>query len=211
MQELGIVRYDSMCRAIAACLKVDEVKELRDKARALEVYAAQALNTVAERKAREIRIRAERRAGQLLKGMKETGERDKGAGGNRRSRSDDATVKTTLKDIGISKDQSSNWQELAEIPEQEFEEALASPDVIPSTEGILMARRPVIEVPQVPQDAMWFWGAIKDFEREGAFDKDPNVLIGRMLDTMQADMERLLPMLFSWLSQIGVDDGKFSS
>lgn len=33
----GLVRYHTMCRAIAACHSVDEVKDLRDKAKALEV------------------------------------------------------------------------------------------------------------------------------------------------------------------------------
>ena len=50
------------------------MKEIRDKARALEVYAAQALNRDAERKAAEIRVRAERKTGELLKQTKESGE-----------------------------------------------------------------------------------------------------------------------------------------
>jgi hypothetical protein len=63
----GLIRYDAMCRAIAVAYAVDEVKDIRDKALALERYAAQARNTEAERQACEIRLRAERRAGQLLK------------------------------------------------------------------------------------------------------------------------------------------------
>jgi hypothetical protein len=54
-----------MCRAIEAAYKVDEVKDIRDQAIALEVYARQAHNTEAERKACEIRLRAERKAGAL--------------------------------------------------------------------------------------------------------------------------------------------------
>src|SRR5712692_4367740 len=71
----GLARYDAMCTAIAACHRVDEAKEIRDQAKALEVYAHEALNTEAERKAIEIRIRAERRAGKLLKAAKEAGPR----------------------------------------------------------------------------------------------------------------------------------------
>src|SRR5260364_314105 len=65
-QPPALVRYEAMCKAIAECHRVDEVKELRDKASALEVYAQQARNTEAEDKAREIRNRAQRRMGELL-------------------------------------------------------------------------------------------------------------------------------------------------
>jgi hypothetical protein len=65
-----------------------------------------------------IRIRAERRTGELLR---ET-EKAKGARGNPKGRggrivqSNSATTQPTLKDHGISKDQSSDWQKLAAIP-----------------------------------------------------------------------------------------------
>jgi hypothetical protein len=60
-----LVRYDSMCRAIAEAHKVDEVKDIRDKPIALEHYMRQAGNTEAEERCYEIRRRAERRAAQL--------------------------------------------------------------------------------------------------------------------------------------------------
>ena len=60
-----LVRYDAMCRAIAEAHAVDEVKDIRDKARAIEMYARQAQNTEAERQAAEIRFRAERKCGEL--------------------------------------------------------------------------------------------------------------------------------------------------
>jgi hypothetical protein len=74
-QALGLVRYDAMILAIEACHSIDEVKDIRDKARAIEVYAAQALNRDAERKAAEVRIRAERKTGELLKETKASGDR----------------------------------------------------------------------------------------------------------------------------------------
>jgi hypothetical protein len=60
-----LVRYDAMCRAIDAAYEVDEVKDIRDEAVALEIYARQAHNVEAERRACEIRLRAERKAGAL--------------------------------------------------------------------------------------------------------------------------------------------------
>lgn len=38
-QAMPLVRYDAMCTAIAECERVDEAKDIRDKARAPEVYA----------------------------------------------------------------------------------------------------------------------------------------------------------------------------
>jgi len=61
----SLARYDAMCRAIEAAYEVDEVKDIRDEAIALETYARQAHNTEAERRACEIRLRAERKAGAL--------------------------------------------------------------------------------------------------------------------------------------------------
>ena len=58
MSDLAI--YDRMCFAIAECHRVDEVKNLRDKAQALELYARQCKNTEAERQAANVRLRAER-------------------------------------------------------------------------------------------------------------------------------------------------------
>ncbi|MGH8600660.1 MAG: hypothetical protein ACRET1_08340, partial [Burkholderiales bacterium] len=63
----GLARYDEMCHAIAECESVDEVKDIHDKARAVEIYLRQAGNLEAEMTAARIRIRAERRSGELLK------------------------------------------------------------------------------------------------------------------------------------------------
>ncbi len=68
--EISLVRYEAMCSAIAECHRVDEVKEIRDRAVAFQVYAKQALNVEAERQAAKVRVRAERRAGEMLKEMK---------------------------------------------------------------------------------------------------------------------------------------------
>jgi hypothetical protein len=80
------------------------------QALALEVYARQAQNMEAERKAVEIRLRAERRCGQLLKDMKERGERAKTSVDVRHAQE---SQPATLTDLGISKTQSSRWQKLA--------------------------------------------------------------------------------------------------
>jgi hypothetical protein len=66
--------------------------------------------------ATEIKVRAERKAGEMLAKMpKHNGGRPS------QNRSNDTT---SLKDIGITKDQSSRWQQVASIPEKHFEAAV---------------------------------------------------------------------------------------
>jgi hypothetical protein len=78
----------------------------------------------AERKAAEVRIRAERRAGELLIEMKQNGERQKQG---EYKKSNDTTFCTApkLSDLGITRDESSKWQQLAAVPKVDFERARA--------------------------------------------------------------------------------------
>ena len=76
----------------------------------------------AERRACEIRLRAERKAGQLLRAMEKAKGRLKR--GTQLPRSPSGTAET-LRELGISKQQSAKWQQLADIPEADFEAALA--------------------------------------------------------------------------------------
>jgi hypothetical protein len=201
-----------MCSAIAACHRVDEVKDLRDKAKALEVYARQAQNTDAERKAAEVRIRAERRAGELLKEMKQKGARQKegdNAGAHRGQPKRSSSGTTTLSDLGITRDQSSKWQQLAEVPEREFEKAVSSSGPKPTTEGIVLANRlRQSPAPKMDPDALLLWGRLRDLERSDLMQRNPADVMSAMTDAMRDDVSRVLPRLLEWLKRIGVDGGK---
>jgi hypothetical protein len=111
-----------MCSAIAKAARVDEVKSIRDKAMAMALYMKQAKNFDAEYTAQKIRIRAERKAGQLLREMKNA----KGGNPNLPNRSKTVTgwEPKTLAKLGITKNQSSDWQKLARMPDADFEKAM---------------------------------------------------------------------------------------
>ena len=193
---LHLVKYDAACHAIAVAVDVDEVKDIRDKAVAIEAYARQANNFEMERQAAIIRVRAERRCGELLAEM------DKAKGGRPiENRSHDSTgfvaETKTLSDLGITKDQSSKWQKLAAVPEAEFEAAVSQPGIKPSTHHILTPKED--PPPRMDAVALWFWGRLLDMERNNLFSRSAESLISEMTEAMQQDAHRLLPKLRSWL------------
>ena len=118
--------YKVMCAAIAECARVDQAQEIRNRAKALEEYTRQSKNFEAEAQLSGIRLRAERRAGELLIEMAEKGERHKSGGDTTSSLNHQ---RSSLSDLGISENNSSVWQQLARIPAPEFEAAVAAPGV----------------------------------------------------------------------------------
>jgi phage N-6-adenine-methyltransferase len=119
-----IIRYEAARQALAACHKVDEVKEIRDKAVAMQVYAKQAKDRELINYATDIRLRAEFRVGDLLIEMGENGGRAK-VGDNQHG--SNTGQLPTLDDLGVTKIQSSRWQKRAKtVSEPKREGYIAS-------------------------------------------------------------------------------------
>jgi hypothetical protein len=196
----SLVRYDAMCRAIEAAYEVDEVKTIRDQAIALETYARQAHNVEAERQACEIRLRAERKAGKL------SAELEKKPG----KRTDKQPVgvvpigskKDELHKAGVSQDQAKQWEKLAAVPDQDFEAALADRTAKPTTNGVIRANMAPKRNP-VSTEALWLWGRLRDFERDGLFTKEPGEVLSTMTPSMLDDVHTLAPRVAAWLKKIG--------
>lgn len=124
-----LIRYEAACHALAECKAVDEVKAWADKAAAMQAYGRMAKDKTLEVDAAEIRIRAERRLGEMIAGQKAEGGLNRGAkvAGNSPGMGQGSPVvvgddrRPKLADAGISKDLSSRAQKLAAVPKEEFE------------------------------------------------------------------------------------------
>lgn len=128
----ALIQYDAARKALAAARATDEVKKYCKQAEMQRAYARLAKDRTMEIDAAEIRIRAERRLGELIKGQKETiglnpgSKRRKGSSGRKGRISGSAQEPLIanppkLADADIDKKLSSRAQKLAAIPDNQFE------------------------------------------------------------------------------------------
>src|SRR6478609_2689086 len=77
---MSLMKYDAACRAVVEAHRIDEVKDIRDKAVAMSAYAKQAKDGGLIAHATAIRKRAERRLGELMEDDRRAGKLAKGGG-----------------------------------------------------------------------------------------------------------------------------------
>lgn len=115
----ALVRLTTAVRLLSEARDLDDIMRIREMAQVAEQYAkAEKLGDEAVQYAQEIRVRAARRAGEVLREM------TKHPGGNP-NLSPPTTGWARLTDMGITRDQSSRWQRMAVVPAPEFEERVA--------------------------------------------------------------------------------------
>lgn len=211
----GLVRYEAMCRAIAECVRVDEAQDIRNKSMALEAYYRQARNLGAEREAANVRLRAERRVGELLKELARadapnpSGRNQHEVTSVRETQPTQSPYAAALEEHGMSRQTASRFQALADIPAETFENALRAPEK-PTTAGVLKHREAREQVrdpmqerkPGISDASLMLWGHLRDFETEGFFHADGCELFITMTDAMRADVRRLAPLVASFLTAL---------
>lgn len=119
--------YDRMTELLTTVTRIDEAKDIRDKAEALRVYARQAGESLQnQNKIAAIKLRAERRTGELLSEL----ERASYDRGNRYlAKSHDgiqleSEYRAALTDNNIAPTTANRFQSLVDIPEETFEKAI---------------------------------------------------------------------------------------
>lgn len=103
---------------LARADSLGEIKEIRDQAEALRKYAQDAkAGLELQNRVAELKLRAERRAGEILRSMSLRG-------GDRKSGTQHARL--GLDKLGISKNQSARWQKETLVPEEDFRRFVAA-------------------------------------------------------------------------------------
>jgi len=122
-----LVQIEVAKRALSKARTLIDIQNIRSKAEALRALGATAKDSALITLATEVKLRAERRLGEMLREMKEQGVIKQG--GDRRGKNqprEGSSLKTpvTLDELNISYDLSSKAQKIAAIPESRFEETI---------------------------------------------------------------------------------------
>ena len=116
----ALTKLDRATQMLAEVRTADEAKNIIDLAEAARVYAKQVdLGLEAQNHAAEIKIRAQRKAGEILAKI------EKGAGRPNLSQPVTNFKQDTYDDIGITRQDASRWQQIATLPAETFEAFIA--------------------------------------------------------------------------------------
>lgn len=114
--------YDNACRALAEAHRVDEVKEIRDRAIAMKAYARQAKHIELSMQATEIALRAERRLGEMIAEQRAAGLLAPGGLPYQAKATGGITPPVaTLAEAGIDKDLAKRARKAAAMPAEKYQ------------------------------------------------------------------------------------------
>ncbi len=121
MENTALIKYDAARLALREARTYDEVKNIRDASIALAAYGRQAKDTQLIEDATDIKLRAERRAAQMIDEARYAGDLAE-HGGDRKT--NQASNLASLKDAGISYTDASRWRKLGSMSDAAFEDHL---------------------------------------------------------------------------------------
>lgn len=157
MEVNSLTKLDQATRMLAEVRTIDDAKTIINLAEAARVYARQVeLGLEAQNHAAEIKIRAQRKAGEILSSM----EKAKGGRPYQATSSQEVGVDKppTYADLDISYKDAHQWQTIASVPEELFEEFIATTktdDKELTTSGAMRFSREInkeTNPPPIPQD-----------------------------------------------------------
>lgn len=195
-RDMARVAYD----AAKSANRINKAKQAHDSIVA-DVHRSQA-------HALAIRARAEMRLAQEYDDAQDRNEVAK-HGGGRNFKVPDGNVEPTAADLGIARKDIFEARQFRDAEE-------AEPGLIRRSLDAMIERgeeptraalkREVIERPAAQKvmnpKALWLWGRLKDFEREGVLRQDPSDLLNEMTEPMRADVRRSLPAVVAFLSDL---------
>lgn len=214
------ILIDRASAALASARTSAEVLEARDFAR-VAYDAAKTAGRMAKAKqahdsliadvhraqahALAIRARAEMRLAEEYDAAQDRGEVKRNGGNNSTVANPNSA---TAADLGLRRDEIHEARKLrdAEAAEPGLIQRAINAMVQRGEEPTRAAlRKEVIDRPaqkMMNPKALWVWGRIKDFERDGVLFQDPETLLAEMTEPMRADMRRLLPSVAAFLSDM---------
>lgn len=119
--------YDDACRMLAAMTEIGPVKEIAKQADGIEEYARVSKDGALLEQAIRIRFAATKAIGRIIREMQKRGELIGPTGGRPKKKNPPGGGRVkTLKDLGLSYNESSNAQWLLDLPEKEYDRRVAS-------------------------------------------------------------------------------------
>lgn len=158
--------YEAARQALSECQGIDECQAWADKAAALASYAKQAEDETLMKMATRIKVRAVRRAGELLQQIEPATGTTKKEGDRLFSRSDAA------REAGMSEHQQKQAGRIASVSEQDFEAQVESekPPTLSQLAQQGIKPRPVMDLqgrdPREFNRAMHFVGDFEQYARD---------------------------------------------
>lgn len=212
---LGLERLDKATQMLAEANTLPDVKQYIDMAEAARVYARQiGLDLEQQNHFAEAKIRGQRKAGQMLRSMVR-----QGASRPEKALQAERLSPPTLSDIGIDYSQSHRWQQVAALPDEDFEEhiqetkndgdELTTSSVLRKVKDFLRQmnhqERPHIEPPNGKYrvfyaDPPWSYGNANLQEYGHASFHYPAMSIGELCELPVRDLAEENAVLFLWVT-----------